>query len=1106
MCFEMFDPKRETWDLSKIINSVVILCLLLWVATKVLWKAVFCDGNGPKIDLNRLWPFPRGGSSKRGKTRSRSWKRFYLRNKRLLHKKGVCKPTNKKEKAEFYHPTEEEEVQDKLDRFECYKSRYLQHSFVMFDLRFGTSLQEFVETVNPVKEFRILQALSNPRTLCTMKRKKPTTLANVWREVEKYRVNICSAVLRAETRSTSKIIPPLSIYINNKSPEYPIVIDSGASFSLTPKIEDFVSPIEPDETTLTGLNSTTLVAGTGIVEWTIQDVQGEVRKIKVKAFYVPQATIRLFSPQQYFQQDQRGSLFMDYEHTRLQLSCGTELVFPYNCCNSLPLMLTKQYFEQEVHVAGLSFEETSYLATSSALSVVDTTNLNLTSSQKELLLWHWKLGHIGMKWVQALSSVPRSVEVRSKPVIPSRTGSKMSSCERPLCTACQLSKQARRTRAGAKQRTGGKDMAIKAGSLKPGDSVSIDQYMSSFPGRLANSKGKEPKKLQYSGGTIFVDSASGLVHLSHQVSLKVGETLRAKKKFENYAKESGVQVKNYRADNVPFGTPEFLEDIKLNNQKIEFSGVGAHHQNGVAERAIGTITRLARTMLLQHAILWPDRADLKLWPFAMEHAVFLWNNLPKEDGALSPIEIFTGVKHDNYEHVARSHVWGCPVYVLDPKLQDGKKLPKWDPRARRGMYLGASTEHSSSTIARILNLRTGHVSPQFHLVFDDKFTTISNLENSGLVDPAHFDADKWETLVETGYELSIDPEDGNLPEIDDSWLSPNERMIRQERRKLRLSAPTAQTTPPSQSTPTETEIVENEEQLQIPQDTTPSSLRREVSDVSARERRLQRRVQFRDASDQESTTSQQEQSTDITNEEPPTESSEIRTRSGRVVKRPQNMRANRFGEWVNYTEAHYAKKIKTGIRDAEFLQGLKWTEFTNQLKSGAKGTLGTLLASLDQDYDSGTVESWDPRILAVKADAASAADNPSWEQAMNGPDRDGYFKAAEIEVDTLERMDTWEVVEREDWMNVLPTTWAFKCKRYPDGTIRKFKARFCARGDRQIEGVDFFETFAPVVNWTTVRLLLVVSIILGLKTCQADYTAAFVQAPIDQPPRVGQDD
>jgi hypothetical protein len=60
--------------------------------------------------------------------------------------------------------------------------------------------------------------------------------------------------------------------------------------------------------------------------------------------------------------------------------------------------------------------------------------------------------------------------------------------------------------------------------------------------------------------------------------------------------------------------------------------------------------------------------------------------------------------------------------------------------------------------------------------------------------------------------------------------------------------------------------------------------------------------------------------------------------------------------------------------------------------------------------------------------------------------------------------------------------------------------RFCARGDRQIEGVDFFDTFAPVVNWTSVRLLLILSAILGLSTKQVDYTAAFIHAPIDKDP------
>ena len=58
----------------------------------------------------------------------------------------------------------------------------------------------------------------------------------------------------------------------------------------------------------------------------------------------------------------------------------------------------------------------------------------------------------------------------------------------------------------------------------------------------------------------------------------------------------------------------------------------------------------------------------------------------------------------------------------------------------------------------------------------------------------------------------------------------------------------------------------------------------------------------------------------------------------------------------------------------------------------------------------------------------------------------------------------WDVVVRQPGMNVLPSTWAFKCKRFPDGSVWKLKARFCAGGHRQIEGIDYFETFAPVIQ------------------------------------------
>ena len=68
---------------------------------------------------------------------------------------------------------------------------------------------------------------------------------------------------------------------------------------------------------------------------------------------------------------------------------------------------------------------------------------------------------------------------------------------------------------------------------------------------------------------------------------------------------------------------------------------------------------------------------------------------------------------------------------------------------------------------------------------------------------------------------------------------------------------------------------------------------------------------------------------------------------------------------------------------------------------------------------------------------------------MNVPFLDEYWKACETELKTLEEdMNVWTLVKRTPDMHVLPGTWAFKCKRYPNGTRKKHKARFCTRGDR----------------------------------------------------------
>ena len=119
---------------------------------------------------------------------------------------------------------------------------------------------------------------------------------------------------------------------------------------------------------------------------------------------------------------------------------------------------------------------------------------------------------------------------------------------------------------------------------------------------------------------------------------------------------------------------------------------------------------------------------------------------------------------------------------------------------------------------------------------------------------------------------------------------------------------------------------------------------------------------------------------------------------------------------------------------------------------------------------------------------------------MHGPESEGYKKAVHKELGTLEDMDVWDIVDRKPWMNVIGSTLVFRKKVFPSGEVRKLKALLCARGDQQTEGVDYFETFAPVVMWTTVQLLLMLAAQLDLATQQVDYTAAFVHAPIDLPP------
>ena len=121
-----------------------------------------------------------------------------------------------------------------------------------------------------------------------------------------------------------------------------------------------------------------------------------------------------------------------------------------------------------------------------------------------------------------------------------------------------------------------------------------------------------------------------------------------------------------------------------------------------------------------------------------------------------------------------------------------------------------------------------------------------------------------------------------------------------------------------------------------------------------------------------------------------------------------------------------------------------------------------------------------------------------YDKAMNNVEHLEEWKAAmHKEISRLEALKCWDEVDISDAKTkIIPSTWVFKIKCSPNGEIKKYKACFCCCGDLQ---EDVFESFTPVVSWTSVHLFLVLTAILGWPTCSLDFTNAFIQAILPSP-------
>lgn len=111
---------------------------------------------------------------------------------------------------------------------------------------------------------------------------------------------------------------------------------------------------------------------------------------------------------------------------------------------------------------------------------------------------------------------------------------------------------------------------------------------------------------------------------------------------------------------------------------------------------------------------------------------------------------------------------------------------------------------------------------------------------------------------------------------------------------------------------------------------------------------------------------------------------------------------------------------------------------------------------------------------------------------------ENWKKAMNEEYMALKRNKTWHLVPPQQGKNLIDCKWVFRIKRKSDGTIDRYKARLVAKGFKQRYGIDYEDTFSPVVKAATFRLVLSIGVSRGWSLRQLDVQNAFLHGVLEE--------
>lgn len=539
-------------------------------------------------------------------------------------------------------------------------------------------------------------------------------------------------------------------------------------------------------------------------------------------------------------------------------------------------------------------------------------------------------------------------------------------------------------------------------------------------------------------------------HLVFTHTLKSEATTIIKKALNIIATRFNAKVVFFRSDTEASLGKEFDDIISQFGITHEPSAPYTPQQNGHSERLGGILMMKARALRIGSSL--PNN----LWPWIVRTAGYIMNRTPmKRLQWKTPFEKVTGVK-PNLSHM---HQYGCKAYALDKNIPKKEKLQE---RAHIGFLLG----YDSTNIFFIWIPSKRKVIRTRDVVFDDtSFYDPSEPDLYHLIEEPMLDTTlDLPTISRIITELSDSDSDTyeaiQNPQNPQSGNSDRDKSRSPDAPRLQLPTPTPDPTitdstpmfnPSSSSLPSRPRGFEPTPQA--PHDISSKFDESNILPEGTTRKRTRKQLH----------STALEQATKNINA----------YHKSFLCFAPAR---SYYSNFISTTSSHCAKLISTSNPHSSKLIS---TTNSNSAPANADKPSIPPLRSLHRD-------NLPPEPLNFK-------------QMQKHSHHSGFMQALLIEIDALTAKNVWEVVTADQipsGITPIPTTWVFKYKFDEEGYLLKYKARLCARGDKQETEQ---ETYAATLATRIFRALMAIVAAFDLETRQFDVLNAFVNSELDEP-------